>query len=96
MNENARAIRTSIAALHVNTPFDHIGQSNLQMNENATDATTTIQQQLAMTAPTGLNMDWPGFTSQGLGDPSYFPTSNLNFDTSSEYRVGRIVVDTTN
>lgn len=90
MNENARAIRTSIAALHVNTPFDHIGQSNLSMLENATEAATTIQQQLAMTAPTGLNMEWPGFTSQELGDSSYFTASNLNFDTLGEYHVSDI------
>lgn len=90
MNENARAIRTSIAALHANTPFHHIGQSNLQMPENAVEATTMMQQQLAMTVPTGLNMDWPGFTSQELGDSSYFTTSNLNFDTSGEYHVSDV------
>lgn len=87
MNENARAIRTSIAALHVNTPFDHIGQGNLQIPENATEATTTMQHQLGMTVPTGLNMDWPGFPSQDLGDSSYFATS---FGASGEKNVSGI------
>ena len=88
--ENARAIRSSMAALHVNTPFDHIGQGNVQMSDNATEVTTTMQQQLGISAPTDLNMDWPGFASQGLGDPSYFTTPNLNFDTSGEQNMSGI------
>ncbi|GAB7330683.1 hypothetical protein MBLNU13_g02246t2 [Cladosporium sp. NU13] len=83
-DENARAMRSSIAALQAGMPFNHIGQGNLQTPEEANgEATTTMQQQLSMTAPTGLNMDWPGFTSQGLGDALYFTTPNLDFDTSA-------------
>lgn len=89
-NENARAMRSSMAALQAGMPFNHIGQGNLQTSDRANGEAATTMQQLGMTAPIGFNMDWLGFSSQRLGDASYFTTPNLNFDGSSEHHTSDV------
>jgi len=86
-DENARAIRSSMAAQQASgdnaLPYNHIGQPNLQIPVNAIEGAnmTMMQQQPGMTAPAGLNIDWTGFTGQALADPSSYTTPTVDFDS---------------
>jgi hypothetical protein len=84
VDENARSIRSSATARQANMPFDHMGNANIQMSENATHFTTTMQQPLGMTAPAGFDVDWSGFSTQELENQSSLTTPTLNNDSPGE------------
>jgi hypothetical protein len=68
-------------------PFDHMGNANIQVPENATDLTTTMQQPLGMTAPAGFDIDWSGFSTQEFENQSSFTTPTLNDDSPGKWQM---------
>lgn len=89
-DEFARTMRSSAASRQANMPFDHMGNANIQMSENATDLTTTMQQPLGMTAPTGFDVDWSGFSTQELENQSSLTTPTLNNDSPGKWQMAVI------
>ena len=88
--QNDEAIRTSIASSRASIPFNHLGNQTFQQNfqqmpDNAPEVTTTMQQPLGMTAPTGLDFEWGNFSNQGFVNQSSFATTpTLNNDSPGE------------
>jgi hypothetical protein len=88
-DENARAIRSSVASLQtsINVSFNHMGNTDLQMPDSMTEVTTMMQQHLGLTAPTALTFGWNGFPDQEPGDQSSFTTPPMNFDSPGEENI---------
>jgi hypothetical protein len=89
-DDHARSLRLSAAASQATVPFDHMGNANVQMSENATDLTTTMQQPLGMTAPTGFDVDWSGFSTQEFENQSSLTTPTLNNDSPGKWQMAVI------
>lgn len=85
-DENERALRSSLESLQATVPFNHMGQETLQMPDDMAEVSTMMKQQLGLTAPTGLNLNWATFPDQGFESQSSFtaPNPNSNFESPGE------------
>ena len=85
-DENERALRSSLESLQAAVPFNHMGQEALQMPDDMAEVSTTMEQQLGLTAPTGITFNWGSFPGQESGSQSSFtaPNPNSNFESPGE------------